>query len=365
MIVDSHTHIFRNWSGACGLPSREIHWKYIQKNVAHPAAKVFRLRDGAPGNPQDLYRAGDETWEGLRGDVQFRVGAYGRMEYTVDGEDYYVQYMPVGMAQMESTPEFMITQMNAAGVTHCVLQAGFTYGYMNDYNALAQQQFPDRFTGLFHVNEPEANSEYWMSEVRRAHNLQLRGMYFTLEGFARYGFRWWFDDSRFKRFWELIESLGVPVFFEISSVPGYDQPSYEGHLHRLDRIMSNHPRIRWLLVMAPPVPYFADNGKWSFSDIALKVYSHENVKLELCFPIVWAGTWEYPFPVAQELIRDLRDKLGAEKLIWGSDMPNLERFCTYKQSLDYIHRHCEFLDSRDRELILGENLTRLMNIATP
>ena len=151
------------WSGACGLPSRDLHWRYIQKNVTRPAANVFRFRDGVPADASPLFRAGDNTWAGLRDDVRFRVGPYGRLEFTVDGEDYYVQYMPVGMAEIESTPEFLITQMNAAGVEHCVLQAGFTYGAMNDYNALAQKQFPERFTGLFHIDEARADEEGWMA----------------------------------------------------------------------------------------------------------------------------------------------------------------------------------------------------------
>ena len=43
MIVDSHAHIFEKWSGACGLPSRALHWRYIQKIVTRPAAKVIRF----------------------------------------------------------------------------------------------------------------------------------------------------------------------------------------------------------------------------------------------------------------------------------------------------------------------------------
>ncbi len=88
MIVDSHAHIFEKWSGACGLPSRDIHWKYIQKNLTRPAAKVYRYRDGARADATPLYRPGDNSWAGLRDDVDFRVGPYGRIEFTVDGEDY-------------------------------------------------------------------------------------------------------------------------------------------------------------------------------------------------------------------------------------------------------------------------------------
>jgi hypothetical protein len=46
------------------------------------------------------------------------------------------------------------------------------------------------------------------------------------------------------------------------------------------------------------------------------------------FPITWGGVWDYPYPEAQALIRDMRDRWGASKLVWGSDMPNVERFCT-------------------------------------
>ena len=60
---------------------------------------------------------------------------------------------------------------------------------------------------------------------------------------------------------------------------------------------------------------------------------------------------------------DLRDRYGAEKLVWGSDMPNVERFCSYRQCVDYIRRHCAFLTSREKDLILGENLRALLGIA--
>ena len=362
MIIDSHTHIFYKWLGDCGLP-KEIHLKYIQKNMTHPSAKVFRSRDGVEGDPQQLYRHGDESWEGLYDDIKFRIGPYGRIEFTVEGEDYYIQYMPVAMMQIESTPEFMISQMNVSGVSHCILQAGFTYGYMNDYNSKAQKNFPKRFTGLMHTNEPMADKEFWMQEMQRAkYQLGLEGIYFSLEGFSRYGFRWWFDDFRFNAFWEMIASFNIPVFIELSSIPSYDQIGYENNLSRLEKIMIRHPDIRWLLVMGPPVKYYANKGKWHFSEIAQRVYSRETVQLEICFPIMWGGVWEYPFLEAQNLIKDLRDKFGVHKLIWGSDMPNLERFCTYKQGLDYILKHSKELNSNEKDQILGGNLMELIPI---
>src|SRR6266540_4418117 len=145
MIIDSHAHVFENWHGACGHPSVDIHLKYIQKNVTRPAAKTFRVRDGKEVKPTMLFRSEDNTWSGLN-DVGFRVGLYGRLEFTHEGESYAIQYMPVGMQRIESPPAFMVAQMIYAGVDHCILQAGGGYGAMNDYNAFAQNQHPEKFT---------------------------------------------------------------------------------------------------------------------------------------------------------------------------------------------------------------------------
>ena len=38
-----------------------------------------------------LFREGDNTWAGLT-DVDFRVGRFGQLAFTHEGEDYYVQY---------------------------------------------------------------------------------------------------------------------------------------------------------------------------------------------------------------------------------------------------------------------------------
>jgi len=36
-------------------------------------------------------------------------------------------------------------------------------------------------------------------------------------------------------------------------------------------------------------------------------------------------------------------------------MPNVERFCTYRQSLDYVRKYCPFLTAREKDLVLGDN----------
>src|SRR5262249_7625272 len=150
-------------------------------------ARTFRLRDGKPANPAMLFRSDDNTWAGLN-DVNFRVGRFGRLEFSDDGEAYAIQYMPVGMQTIESPPEFMLAQMTYAGIDHVVLQGGGGYGAMNAFNAAAKNKYPAKFTGLMPADEAIADRPEVLAEVARAHRvLGLKGVYYSHD-FSRHGY---------------------------------------------------------------------------------------------------------------------------------------------------------------------------------
>lgn len=361
MIIDCHAHVFQSWHTACGHPSIDVHLKYIQKNVTRPAAETYRLRDGKLVKPTDILVSGDNTWAGLR-NVNFRVGLNGRLEFTHDGEEYAMQYMPVGMQTIQSPPDFMVAQMLVAGVDHCILQAGGGYGAMNDFNALAQNQYPDKFTGLLQVDEAIADQPEVLAELDGAHrSLGLKGVYYSQE-FGRHGHERNLDHDALRPFWEKVAGYKLPVFLELSSSPNYDRKSYIANLMAMDKVMKRYPALRFVLVMGPPVAHFASTGQWDFPPEVLAAYKRDNLLIEIMFPITWGGVWEYPYLEAQELIRGMRDLFGASKLVWGSDMPNLERFCTYRQCVDYVRKHCPFLTADEKDAVLGDNAGQLFGL---
>jgi hypothetical protein len=45
-------------------------------------------------------------------------------------------------------------------------------------------------------------------------------------------------------------------------------------------------------------------------------------------------------------------------------MPNVERFCTYTQCVDYVRRHCGFLSAMEKDAILGGNMGELLGIGS-
>jgi predicted TIM-barrel fold metal-dependent hydrolase len=362
MIIDCHAHVFTHWIGACGHATRDIHNRYLQRMITRTAASTFRARDWARADTTALYRTDDAGWSGLT-DVDFRVGRFGQLEFTHDGEDHVIQYMPVGMQEMTAPPELMLAQMMYAGVDRCLLQAGGAYGAMTEMNAFAQQQYPDRITGLMHVDEAMAGTEPELAKVDHAfEGLKLRGLYFNVESLARHGFPWPLDAKEMAPFGDKLARLGVVLCLELSSAPTYDEAGYMGHIVALRRILARHRDLKVHLAMSPPVAFFARNGRYEFPDDLAALYRHEALMLEVMFPITYGGVWDYPYPEAQALVESLRDQLGAEKLMWGSDMPNVERFCTYRQSLDYVRKYCPFLTSREKDLILGDNCAAFYDI---
>ncbi len=57
-------------------------------------------------------------------------------------------------------------------------------------------------------------------------------------------------------------------------------------------------------------------------------------------------------------------KTVASTAVWGSDMPNVERFCTYRQCVDYVRKHCAFLTAAEKDAVLGGNAAQLFDLRT-
>ncbi|MBI1774262.1 MAG: amidohydrolase [Proteobacteria bacterium] len=73
--------------------------------------------------------------------------------------------------------------------------------------------------------------------------------------------------------------------------------------------------------------------------------------------------WEFPYAKMLDVFHAVYDRYGAERLLWGSDYPVVNRFMTYRQSLEILRSCCPFVSSQDMEKILGGTLGRLLGDA--
>jgi L-fuconolactonase len=73
--------------------------------------------------------------------------------------------------------------------------------------------------------------------------------------------------------------------------------------------------------------------------------------------------FEYPYPHCRRIAQGLYEEYGASRLCWGSDYPVVRTAMTYKQSLEAVRRHCDFISVSEMEQVLGGNMGRLLEAA--
>ena len=91
-------------------------------------------------------------------------------------------------------------------------------------------------------------------------------------------------------------------------------------------------------------------------------FQSRNCYMQIVIVIQVGRRWEYPWKETESALEECVERIGSDRLIWGTDMPMVARFCTYTQCLDQFRRHCEFLTDEQRADILGGTAARLMGV---
>ena len=177
-------------------------------------------------------------------DVDFRIGGFGQLECTVDGEDYYLQWYPCSFREMAAPPELMVTYMDYLGVDMAVLQHDHIYGSLNEILGDCMKRYPGRFLPLAQIREWEADQEAQSARLEHAvESLGLKGLYFEVEALAFTGWVDHLDDAKFEPLWETVRRLGIPVFWYLYTSHRDRFPNYLDQVVRLDRWAKAHPDI--------------------------------------------------------------------------------------------------------------------------
>ena len=359
MIIDGHAHCFPRLGSASGGEPARLHLDLIQHHVQFHVQGFRRKSDGKRVEGSPLMPTGDAIAD--MPDANLRVGRYGRLECTVDGQDYFLQWYPPSQQDMAAPPEMMICQMDYVGVDKAVVQHDHVYGRLDDFLLECTRRYPGRFLPLAQVRE-------WADdlgpELRRldrcVREYGFVGLYFAVEPLSIVNFAYHLDDRRYEPLWDLVLELEVPVFWYLYTGMRDKYGSYIDQLRRLERWAAAHPDIP--SVYTHGIETIAHGPRETRFDVPrewLDCLRHPNMHVELMLHLMAPDT-EYPYAWARPMLKMLRDDVGPEKLVWGSDMPAAERGCTYQQSMDYFRLHCDFMSEGEKALFFGGNLGRVL-----
>jgi predicted TIM-barrel fold metal-dependent hydrolase len=271
-----------------------------------------------------------------------------------------VQFLPPYMADLSMPAEVLIAQMDYAGIEAAILQNDHIYGNLAEDFAQAAKAYPGRLFGLAQVEEAFAYRDEEIARlVDEVERLGMAGLYFTTTGLFRDGYRHLPGDPIYDPLWREAERLNLAVFWVHSAKSPVGL--YEDEMRGLAKIVERHPRLRHVLVHGVPTALYADERDRLLLPAVLTRLLHDApVFAEILYPIAWGGRSEYPYASALSHIGALVESFGPGRFLWGSDMPNVERYCTYRQTLDYLANHASFLDDEARQLIFRDNALALL-----
>ena len=372
MIYDGHAYCFPDQRGDGGFADPDEFRRHLQLGMAGHFQPAWRVKDRAPADSSGLFdQSLGLSFEALK-DADFRAAGHGRFEWTVDGVDYAKQVMPPSLKDMSYPAESLVAEMDYAGVDRALLHRTPYLGLSNHFIADCVRRFPDRLQGLAYVEEwlIRPDPEGSIKKLERAvKELGLSGLQFQSNYLALYGQTADWDGPDFRPFWDALASLDIPVFFTPGGWVGMRssgkdamEEAYLAELRRLRGWMESYPDVHVVLTHGLNWRMFREGETLSVPEQVFQAapIDSPNFNLQLLFPIFFGGDWDYPMPQIRPTMETVVRRIGADRLIWGTDIPMVLRYLTYRQSLDYIRRYCDFLSTQEMDLILGENMVRLM-----
>lgn len=286
-------------------------------------------------------------WDEVKGNVGVQVRSLRNGMITI-GSERLLGMSPY-LLDGRCPYEVALSVMDAAGVEAAVVTQEYLDGNQNAYLADVQQKCPERFfvQGLLEFRRPEGLSAEFRN-VLQEHGFQ--GIKLPASYLAQANPRIRLTDRRLMDVFEQMAERHMVLSVDLA--PG------ESQVGEMRAVARAFPQL------AITLGHFAMVGREGWlSQLALA--KEPNIHVE-SGGITWLFRQEGPpFPGAQQAVREAVDRVGAHKLMWGSDFPRTQVDFTYEQTLDFLLDGCPFLSDAERAAILGGTAAEVFGFKRP
>lgn len=268
----------------------------------------------------------------------------------VQDQGQVAQMFPPSFDPPASPPEVLLGYMDQVGVDHTFLVQHHAYGNQNELVLECVRRWPDRFSGFAYLGgmgQPEAPDQ-----LERLVENGMAGLKIELPSTLRLRPAFRFDGDAEMRVFERLNALGRPLVIDVNGAPLDVVP-------QLRRVVESFPRVHLVVTHVGGAP---GEGWQERARLANVDPSRGWVDLA-ALPLFWGPEQEYPYPKAQETLRWAVQEFGVDRIMWGTDYPPTLNYGTYRQLLDWVRRHCEFLSAEDKAKIVGGNAERFLREA--
>ncbi len=373
MIIDSHFYCFNAPDDPRGYASAQDHLNYAQLMVSGHHQPAIRLRDRKHVSSQPVNPSG--KWDPTQvPNVNLRVDRKcGRILWTIDGEDHTKYTLPPNLPGFEYTPHNVISELDYCDVDMALLHVDPTL--VRDPAQVAEyvRAYPNRLRAMTPVDEWRIKDEMdkVIAEVEAGikkhglHAIKIHPCLFWLMGPEPW------DGPSYRPFWDAVTKLNVPIFFTLGC--GYDsfhrrvtpdeaRAGYLDEQRMLIRWMERYPDNVCSMTHGFPYRLYLDGDRITVPDEIWEPFENPNCNMEVSLPVRIGDKFDYPWRETLPFFEQMVERVGADHLLWGTDMPFQNRFCTFRQSRNYIDKYATFLTPHDRAMILGGTAARILKI---
>jgi len=225
--------------------------------------------------------------------------------------------------------------MGEAGVDHAIQVTRTLSGYDNGYSLEGAAELPQAFRVCGRFDPGGGDMGRRLREfVADPAMVAIRLFWYSADD-------GWLADGSLDGFWPAAESVDVPVCVFAPR-----------NLAPLRDVAARFPGLR-LVVDHLGADLFSPVGdRFRHWDDVAALAKFDNVHLKVS-ALPEATGEQFPFPAAQERIREVYERFGPDRLMWGSNYPLTRRVCTYAEALDLIRVACDFFTPEDRAKVLG------------
>lgn len=271
------------------------------------------------------------------------------MTMIVDAHNHIwdVPWPPLAPDVSAGNAERFLFHMNENEVKYAIVVAHIDdHDPQNNQRALKRaKDYPNRFRVLVnvHLYKPEASDK--IKELLGAEGLVGISYYSVL---SSDGDSNWMEASPL---WELISENRLAVNLAL-------QPDQHQKLRALAKAYPNTPFL--VCHLGGPTTRGEPNPDWHE---VLKSSEVGNIYIKISgFSYFSKRYWEYPYQDVLPYIEKIASAFGAERMLWGSDYPPTMRYMTYRQSLEVVRTHCNFLSEPQKASVLGGAAQRLFGL---
>ncbi len=260
---------------------------------------------------------------GARGEV--RPIGRGKVRF-LDGTEQ--QVIPPSYGDKEFLAETLLNLMDSAGVDKAVLLHGLLYGLQNEYIFETAVKYPQRFIPSGSLDPCMEQAEMVLERLIEHYGFRiLKFELSTGAGMTGLHRDLKIDGEEFEKIYQRAEQADVTIVFDIGS---RGMRSYQ--IDEVVNAAKRHPDITIVLCHL-----LAADGRelegWK-ADLK-KLAACENLVFDIT-AVPWNVKEAYPFPTSLQLVCEAKNIVGAERMMWGSDVPQLLVIDEYQKLYEYL-----------------------------